>query len=104
MSYYDEHRKALEFQEGHHVFLRVTPVTSVVRALKTIKLTPRFIGPYLILQRVGEVACKVALPLPLLNFHDIFHVSQLRKYIPNSSHVIQLDDVQVRDKVTIREL
>jgi len=43
-SYHDKHRKDLEFQEGDHVFLRVTPVTGVGRALKSKKLTPRFIG------------------------------------------------------------
>jgi len=45
-SYHDKCRKDLEFQEGDHVFLRGTPVTGVGRALKSKKLTLRFIGPY----------------------------------------------------------
>lgn len=100
-SYHDKRRKALEFQEGDHVFLRVTLIIGVGRALKSRKLTPRFIGPYQILERIGEVAYRVALPLSLANLHDVFHVSQLRRYIVDLSHVVQVDDVQVRDNLTV---
>ena len=68
-------------------------MTGVRRALKSKKLTSRFIGPYPISERVGNVAYRVALPPNLSNLHDVFHVSQLRKYIPDPSHVIQMDDV-----------
>ena len=100
-SYHDKRRKSLEFQEGDHVFLRVTPITGVGRALKSKKLTPRFIGPYQILERIGEVAYRIALPPSLANLHEVFHVSQLRRYIPDPSHVVQVDDVQVRDNLTV---
>ena len=103
-SYHDKRRKDLEFQEGDHVFLRVTPMTGVGRALKSRKLTPRFIGPYQILERVGTVAYRVGLPPHLSNLHNVFHVSQLRKYVPDPSHVIQSDDVQVRDNLTVETL
>ncbi|XP_050909050.1 uncharacterized protein LOC127122811 [Lathyrus oleraceus] len=103
-SYYDKRRKDLEFQEGDHVFLRVTPTIGVGRALKAKKLTPRFIGPYQITSRVGKVAYRVALPPNLSNLHDVFHVSQLRKYIPDPSHVIQMDDIQVRDNLTVEAM
>lgn len=53
------------------MFFRVTPVTSVGRALKSRKITPRFVGPYQILQRIGDVAYQIALPPPLANIHDI---------------------------------
>jgi len=56
-SYHGKRRKDLEFQEGDHVFFRVTHVTGVGRALKSKKLTPRFIGPYQISERIGTVAC-----------------------------------------------
>lgn len=75
------------------MFLRVTPRTGVGRVLKSKKLTPHFIGLFQILQRVGEVAYQVVLPPYLSNLHDLFHVSQLQKYINDSSHVIQLDGV-----------
>ncbi|XP_050892757.1 uncharacterized protein LOC127098260 [Lathyrus oleraceus] len=103
-SYHDKRRKDLEFQEGDHVFLRVTPTTGVGRALKDKKLTPRFIGPYQITSRVGKLAYRVALPPNLSNLHDVFHVSQLRKYILDPSHVIQMDDIQVRDNLTVETM
>ena len=101
-SYHDKRRKDLEFQEGDHVFLRVTPVTGVGRALKSKKLTSRFIGPYQIYARVGDVAYRVALPPNLSNLHDVFHVSQLRKYVLDPSHVIPA--VEVRDNLTVEAL
>jgi len=70
-SYHDKRRKSLEFQDGDHVFLRVTSVTGVGRALKSKKCTPRFIGPYQIIKRVGELAYQVALPSSLLNLHSV---------------------------------
>src|SRR4051812_33692974 len=103
-SYHDKRRRTLEFQEGDHVFLRVTPTTGAGRALKSRKLTPRFIGPFQITERVGEVAHRIALAPTLANSHDVFHVSQLRKYIADPSHLIQVDDVQVRDNLTVEAL
>jgi hypothetical protein len=101
-SYYDQRRKPLEFQEGDHVFLRVTPTTGVGRALKARKLTPKFIGPYQILKRIGPVAYQIALPPSLSNLHNVFHVSQMRKYIPDPTHVIEPDEVQVRDNLSYK--
>ncbi|MCI17961.1 hypothetical protein A2U01_0039112, partial [Trifolium medium] len=92
-NYHDKRRKDIEFQEGDHVFLRVASTSGVERALKSKKLTSRFIGPYQILERIGRVAYQIALPPSLLNLHDVFHVSQLRKYITDPSHVIEADDV-----------
>lgn len=99
-SYHDKRRKAFEFQKGDHVFLRVTLVTSVGRALKSPKVTPHLIGPYQTMQKVGKVSYMIALPPSLLNLHEVFHVSQLRRYIPDPSHVIQVDDVLVRENLT----
>ncbi|XP_058772358.1 uncharacterized protein LOC131646298 [Vicia villosa] len=102
--YHDRRRKNLEFQEGDQAFLRVTPVTGVGRALKSRKLTPRFIGPYQISQRVRVVAYMVALQPNLSNMHDVIHVSQLQKYVLDPSHVTLMDDVQVRDNLTFEAL
>ena len=102
-SYHDKRRKDLEFQ-GDHVFLRVTPMTGVGRALKSKKLTPKFIGSYQISERVRTVAYRVGLPPHLSNLHDVFHVSQFQKYVPDPSHVIQRDDVKVRDNLTVETL
>jgi hypothetical protein len=103
-SYYDKKRKNVEFKEGDHVFLRVSPTTGIGRALRSKKLTPRFIGPYEILGRVGEVAYRIALPPSLSNLHNVFHISQLRKYVPDSTHVIEVDDIQVRENLTVETI
>ena len=93
-SYHDKRRKDLEFQEGDHVFLRVTPVTGVGRALKSKKLTPRFIGPYQISKKIGTVAYRVGLPPHLSNLHDVFHVSQLRKYVSVGTRVFHKTPIE----------
>src|ERR1043165_7296313 len=103
-SYHDKRRKDLEFSEGDHVYMRVTPMTGIGRALKSKKLSPCFIGPFQITKKVGRVAYQTALPPSLANFHDVFHVSQLRKYITNPSHEIQVDDIQVRENLTVEAL
>ncbi|XP_025982142.1 uncharacterized protein LOC114391606 [Glycine soja] len=103
-SYHDKRRKDLEFEVGDHVFLRVTPWTRVGRALKSRKLTPHFIGPFQILKRVGPVAYQITLPPSLSNLHNVFHVSQLHKYIHDPSHVIEWDDVQVKENLTYETL
>ncbi|XP_050890676.1 uncharacterized protein LOC127096099 [Lathyrus oleraceus] len=90
----------LEFEVDDYVFLSVTPVTGVGRALNSRKLTPHFIGLYQISEKVGDVAYRITLSPSLANLHDMFHVSQLRRYIADPSHVVQLDDVEVRDNLT----
>ena len=64
------------------------------------KLSPRYIGPYEILSKVGSVAYKLKLPPELSRIHDIFHVSMLRKYIPDPSHVLREQPVQLKDEET----
>ncbi|XP_027364422.1 uncharacterized protein LOC113871530 [Abrus precatorius] len=95
-SYYDKRRKSLEFQVGDHVFLKVSPVTGVGRTLKYQKLSPKFIGSFEVLSRIDPATYRIALPPNLSNLHPVFHVSQLRQYVPNPSYVIDLDLVQVR--------
>lgn len=65
-----------------------------------LRVTPHFIGPYQIFKRVGEVAYRVTLPPSLSNLHSVFHVSLFCEYVPDLSHVIPMDDVQVRDNLT----
>ncbi|XP_045791713.1 uncharacterized protein LOC123886442 [Trifolium pratense] len=99
-SYTDKRRRPLEFEAGEHVFLLVTPTTGVGRALKAKKLTPKFIGPYQITERIGKVAYRIALPPVLSRIHDVFHVSQLRNYISDPSHVITPDDIQLKENLS----
>ena len=103
-SYQDKKRKDLEFEVVDHVFLRVTPWTGVGRALKSRKLTPYFISPFQILKRVDPAAYQIALPPSLSILHNVFHISQLRKYIHDPSHVVELDIVQVTENFTYETL
>ena len=99
-SYADKRRRPLEFDVGDHVFLKVSPRKGVMRFGKQGKLSPRFIGPFLILERVGEVAYRLALPIQLEKVHPVFHVSMLRKYIPDPSHIVNFDDLYVEEDVS----
>jgi len=99
-SYADQRRRPLEFFTGEHVFLRVTSFTDVGRTIKSKKLTPKFTGPYQILRRIDHVTYEIALPPPLANIHNIFHVSQLRKYIPDSNHILESDSIQVKENMS----
>ncbi|CAL0316810.1 unnamed protein product [Lupinus luteus] len=103
-SYYDKRRNPLSFEEGDHVFMRVVPTTGIGRLLKARKLTPKFIRPYQILRKVGPVAYQIALPPLLSNLHNVFHVSQLRKYISDPSHIIEPDSIQLKDNLTFETL
>ena len=64
------------------------------------KLAPRFVGPFRILQQIGKVAYRLNLPPNLSNVHPVFHVSMLRGYIPDPSHVIDHSDLIVEEDVT----
>jgi hypothetical protein len=74
-SYADTQRRKLEFKEGNHVYLKVSPIRGMQRFKVTGKLSPRFIGPFKILNRVREVAYQLELPNHLVDVHDVFHVS-----------------------------
>ena len=100
-SYVDKRRRPLEFKEGDHVFLKVIPTTGIGSAIKSRKLTPKFIGPYQINRIIGHVAYEITLPPHLANLHNVFHVSQLRKYIVDPTHVLEADDVQIRDDLML---
>ncbi|XP_073033710.1 uncharacterized protein [Primulina eburnea] len=88
-------RRPLIFDKGDRVFLKISPFRGTVRFGKKGKLSPRFIGPYEILERVGDLAYRLALPPALSGVHDFFHVSMLRKYHQDPSHVLPLDEVEL---------
>nr|AAR06321.1 putative integrase [Oryza sativa Japonica Group]ABF97398.1 retrotransposon protein, putative, Ty3-gypsy subclass [Oryza sativa Japonica Group] len=76
--YADNRRRDLSFEKGDHVYLRVTPLRGVYRFHTKGKLAPRFVGPYKIVSRRGEVAYQLELPQSLAGVHNVFHVSQLK--------------------------
>ena len=87
-SYANARRRPLEFEVGDHVFLKVIPKREMVRFSKREKLSPRFIGLFEILERVGTVAYQLALPPSMSGVHEVFHVPMLRKYTPDPAHVV----------------
>ena len=76
----------------------------MLRFGKRDKLSPRYIGPYEIVSKVGPVAYKLKLPPELSRIHDTFHVSMLRKYIPDPSHVLREQPVQLKENLTYEEI
>ncbi|KAA0051482.1 putative retrotransposon protein, identical [Cucumis melo var. makuwa] len=102
-SYADKRRRNLEFQVGDQVFLKLSPWRGVIRFGRKGKLSPRYIGPYQIMERVGPTAYRLELPIELARIHDVFHVSMLRKYIPDPSHVLQEQPVELKEDLSYVE-
>ena len=74
----------MEFEVGDKVFLKTSPDRGITRFLKKGKLGPRYIGPFEILDKVGKVAYRLALPPAMLAVHDVFHVSMLSRHHTHS--------------------
>ena len=102
-SYADDRRKDLESEVGDMVFLKVTPWKGVIRFGKQGKLSPRYIRPYQIIERIGLVAYKLNLPNKLSQIHNVFHVSMLRKYVFDPSHVLKDLPIQIVENLTYEE-
>ncbi|GKD44962.1 putative reverse transcriptase domain-containing protein [Tanacetum coccineum] len=102
-SYANNRRRPIEFNVGDFVMLKVSPWKGVLRFKNKGKLSPRFIGPFKILKRVGEVAYVLELPKEMRGIHNTFHVSYIRKCLAEESSVITLDDVEIDLELTSRE-
>nr|GFB76658.1 putative reverse transcriptase domain-containing protein [Tanacetum cinerariifolium] len=98
-SYADPKRKPMEFQVGDKVMLKASPWKGVVRFGKRGKLNPRFVGPFKVLERVGDVAYKLDLPKELSRVHNTFHVSNLKKCHADEPLTVPLDGLHVDDKL-----
>nr|GEU41949.1 retrotransposon protein, putative, Ty3-gypsy subclass [Tanacetum cinerariifolium] len=97
-SYADLKRRLTEFKVGDKVMLKVSPWRGVIRFRKRGKLSPRFIGPFKVIERIGPVAYKLELPDKLRGIHDTFYVSNLKRCL-NDNVVIPLDEVQLDNKL-----
>ncbi|KAM2704882.1 hypothetical protein EV1_034157 [Malus domestica] len=84
----DRHATDRVYDVGNLVFLKLSPWRGIVWFGKKDKLSPRYIGPYEITKRIGEVPCRLELPPELSKVHNVFHVSMLRHYVSNPSHAI----------------
>ena len=96
-------RRPLEFEVGDHVFLKMMPKRGVVKFGKRGKLSPRFIGLFEILERVGTVAYRLALPPSMSSFHEVIHVSMLRRSTPDIAHVVDWGEIEVDTDGTFEE-
>ncbi|GJY09613.1 putative reverse transcriptase domain-containing protein [Tanacetum coccineum] len=97
--YADVRRKPMEFQVGDMVMLKVSPWKGVISFGKHGKLSPRYIGPFKIIERIGPVAYKLELPDKLCGIHNTFHVSNLKKCLADENLVIPLEEIQLDDKL-----
>nr|XP_016455600.1 PREDICTED: uncharacterized protein LOC107779656 [Nicotiana tabacum] len=102
-SYADLKRREIEYKAGDKVFLKVSPWKKIMRFGKKGKLSLRFIGPYEMLERVDLVAYKLALPPELDKIHNVFHVSMLRRYRSDPSHVLPIESIEVNPDLTYGE-
>ena len=96
-------RNDIEFEVEDKVFLKVSPWKKILHFGKKGKLSPRFVGPYEILEKVGSVAYRLTLPLELAKLHDVFHVSMLQRYRSDTSHILPFQDIQVQEDFTFNE-
>ena len=88
---------------GEHVFLKVSPMKNAMRFGKKGKLSPRYVGPFKVLEKVGALAYRVALPPKLEKTHNVFHVSSLRKYVHDASHVVEIEPIQLDENLSYEE-
>ena len=102
-SYADMKRKDIRYEIGEKVFLKVSPWKKVMRFGKKGKLRPRFIGPYEVIEKVGPVAYRLALPPELEKIHSVFHVPMLRRYRSDPSHVVSSETIELRPDLTYEE-
>ena len=93
-SYADRNQIDKEFKVGDYVYLQVKPKKSSLKIGIHCKLSPCHCGPFEILERIGYVAYRIALPINV-KIHDVFHVSLLKKYVYDPTHIIDWKMIQV---------
>jgi hypothetical protein len=102
-SYADHRRRELSFEVGDFVYLKVSPLR-VLRHFKVRgKLAPRFIGPFKILEKRGEVSYQLELPPQLSDVHNVFHVSQLKKYLRVPQEQLPMKDLDAKEDLSYQE-
>ena len=102
-SYVDKRRRPLTFEVGDYVYLKVSPMKGVQRFGVKRKLVPRYVGPYKIIERKGNVAYKLQLPPEMSAIFDVFHVSQLKRCLRISEEAIAPTNTKVQLDLTYEE-
>jgi len=102
-SYADKRRKPIEFAVGDHVYIMVSPMKGVQRFGVKRKLAPRYVGPYRILEKKGNIAYKVQLPIELRAIFRVFHVSQLKKCLCVPEERVEVRDIKLKSDLVYEE-
>ncbi|WVZ53307.1 hypothetical protein U9M48_004272 [Paspalum notatum var. saurae] len=102
-SYADKRRRELTFDEGEYMYLKVSPLRGTKRFHTRGKLAPRYIGPFRIKQKVGDLAYELELPEHLSGVHPVFHISQLCKCLRLSEEQISQEAVDLQDNLEYLE-
>ncbi|XP_070019830.1 uncharacterized protein [Nicotiana sylvestris] len=100
----DVSRRDLEFKEDDWVFLKVSPKNCVMHFGKKGKLSPRYVGPYRIIQRIGQVAYKLELPHEMSLVHLVFHMSMLKKVVGDLSLIVPVETIEVNEELNYDEI
>ncbi|WRX22763.1 Ribonuclease H domain - like 10 [Theobroma cacao] len=103
-SYSNRWRKDMEFEVDDRIFLKVSPWKDVIWFAKREKLNPRYIGPFRVIKRIGPVAYRLELPLELDQIHNVFHISMLKKYVPDPSHILVTPPIELQEDLNFKVL
>ena len=85
------------------MYLKVSPQHLVTHGSGKGKLKPRYVGLYPIMERVGTLAYRLELPLSLSEIHNVFHVSQLRRHVPDPTLGVRVETIELRNDLTYPE-
>ena len=98
--YADNRKRALDFEVVDQVYLKISPMKGVMRFGKKGKLSPRYIGPYEILQWVGNVAYELKLQNYMAFLHPVFHVSMIEKYLGDQTSILPVEGLEVDEHLS----
>ncbi|PKU75013.1 hypothetical protein MA16_Dca026521 [Dendrobium catenatum] len=101
--YYDAKHRSIEFDVGEFVFFKVSLMKGMKRFDKVGKLSPRYVGPFEISERVSSVAYRLILPSHISGVHNVFHISSLRKYIADEAQKISTEAIDIEPYLTFVE-
>ncbi|XP_062113959.1 uncharacterized protein LOC133824964 [Humulus lupulus] len=101
--YADHRQRPLEFEVGEKVLLKIAPLRGAMRFAKKDKSSPRYIGPFEVLEHIWKAAYRLALPPAFSRVHDVFHVSTLRKYVNDPTHVLSYNELSIDPQLSYEE-
>ncbi|XP_069146982.1 uncharacterized protein [Solanum lycopersicum] len=99
-----DRKRPLEFDVGDQVYLKISPMKGVMRFGRKGKLSPRYVGLYEILKRVGEVEYELAFPAELASVHPLFHISMLKKCLGDPASILPVKGLGVDEDLSYEEV